>query len=113
MQRTMESDEAIYLRGRVSKLYRKDGKVRVLGTDTLTNVELLVFDTGSTSISLEFSTGVVADGLVEGATVFIDTNANGFADCKDFNCSQNPDVTVCGEAGDESTAVVPSPQPRS
>ena len=42
VQRTMESDEAIYLRGRVSKLYRKDGKVRVLGTDTLTgqNVEI-------------------------------------------------------------------------
>jgi heterodisulfide reductase subunit A len=42
VQRTMEQDEAIYLRGRVSKLYRKDGKVRVLGTDTLTgqNVEI-------------------------------------------------------------------------
>jgi heterodisulfide reductase subunit A len=42
VQRTMEDDEAIYLRGRVSKLYRKDGKVRVLGTDTLTgqNVEI-------------------------------------------------------------------------
>ena len=42
VQRTMEGDEAIYLRGRVSKLYRKDGKVRVLGTDTLTgqNVEI-------------------------------------------------------------------------
>jgi heterodisulfide reductase subunit A len=42
VQRTMEDDGAIYLRGRVSKLYRKDGKVRVLGTDTLTgqNVEI-------------------------------------------------------------------------
>jgi heterodisulfide reductase subunit A len=42
VQRIMEEDEAIYLRGRVSKLYRKDGKVRVLGTDTLTgqNVEI-------------------------------------------------------------------------
>jgi heterodisulfide reductase subunit A len=42
VQRTMEDDGAIYLRGRVSKLYRKNGKVRVLGTDTLTgqNVEI-------------------------------------------------------------------------
>ncbi len=42
VQRIMEEDEAIYLRGRVSKLYRKDGKIRVLGTDTLTgqNVEI-------------------------------------------------------------------------
>ncbi|MDD5057639.1 MAG: CoB--CoM heterodisulfide reductase iron-sulfur subunit A family protein [Sideroxydans sp.] len=42
VQRIMEDDEAIYLRGRVSKLYRKGGKVRVLGTDTLTgqNVEI-------------------------------------------------------------------------
>jgi heterodisulfide reductase subunit A2 len=42
VQRTMESDETIYLRGRVSKLYRKGGKVKVLGTDTLTgqNVEI-------------------------------------------------------------------------
>ncbi len=42
VQRTMEVDEAIYLRGRVSKLYRKDGKIKVLGTDTLTgqNVEI-------------------------------------------------------------------------
>lgn len=42
VQRTMESDETIYLRGRVSKLYRKNGKVKVLGTDTLTgqNVEI-------------------------------------------------------------------------
>ncbi len=42
VQRAMEEDETIYLRGRVSKLYRKDGKVRVLGTDTLTgrNIEI-------------------------------------------------------------------------
>ena len=42
VQRTMESDETIYLRGRVSKLYRSNGKVKVLGTDTLTgqNVEI-------------------------------------------------------------------------
>lgn len=43
VQRTMEDDETIYLRGRVSKLHRtRDGKVRVLGTDTLTgqNVEI-------------------------------------------------------------------------
>lgn len=42
VQRTMEVDEAIYLRGRVSKLYRHNGKIKVLGTDTLSgqNVEI-------------------------------------------------------------------------
>ena len=42
VQRTMETDEAIYLRGRVSKLYRKGDKIKVMGTDTLTgqNVEI-------------------------------------------------------------------------
>ena len=43
LQRTMEEDETMYLRGRVSKLHRtKEGKVRVMGTDTLTgqNVEI-------------------------------------------------------------------------
>lgn len=43
VQRTMEEDETIYLRGRVSKLYRtKNGKIRVMGTDTLSgqNVEI-------------------------------------------------------------------------
>jgi heterodisulfide reductase subunit A len=39
----MEEDETVYLRGRVSKLHRtKEGKVRVMGVDTLTgqNVEI-------------------------------------------------------------------------
>jgi len=42
VQRTMEEDGAIYLRGRVSKLYRHNDKIKVLGTDTLTgqNVEI-------------------------------------------------------------------------
>jgi heterodisulfide reductase subunit A len=42
VQRAMEDDGTVYLRGRVSKLYRKNGKVRVLGVDTLTgqNVEI-------------------------------------------------------------------------
>jgi heterodisulfide reductase subunit A len=42
VQRTMEHDEAIYLRGRVSRLYQENGKIRVLGTDTLSgqNVEI-------------------------------------------------------------------------
>ncbi|MFA7239093.1 MAG: CoB--CoM heterodisulfide reductase iron-sulfur subunit A family protein [Sulfuricellaceae bacterium] len=42
VQRTMEDDGAIYLRGRVSKLYRDKEKIKVMGTDTLTgqNVEI-------------------------------------------------------------------------
>jgi heterodisulfide reductase subunit A len=42
VQRTMENDGVIYLRGRVSKVYQKDGKIKVLGVDTLSgrNVEI-------------------------------------------------------------------------
>jgi heterodisulfide reductase subunit A len=42
VQRTMEDDETLYLRGRVSKIYEDNGKIRVYGTDTLSgqNVEI-------------------------------------------------------------------------
>ena len=42
VQRTMEDDGVVYLRGRVSKVYEKGGKIRVLGVDTLSgrNVEI-------------------------------------------------------------------------
>ena len=42
VQRSMEKDGVVYLRGRVSKVYEKDGKIRVLGVDTLSgrNVEI-------------------------------------------------------------------------
>ena len=41
-QRAAEEDKVIYIRGKVSKLYREDGKVVVNGVDTLTgrNVEI-------------------------------------------------------------------------
>jgi len=44
VQRTIEEQQVLYLRGRVSKLYEEDGKVVVCGTDTLTsrNMELRV-----------------------------------------------------------------------
>jgi heterodisulfide reductase subunit A2 len=37
VQRSMDNDGTIYLRGRVSRVYEHEGKVRVLGVDTLTN----------------------------------------------------------------------------
>lgn len=42
VQRAAEEDNTLYLRGRVSKLYREDGKVVVCGVDTLSgqNVEI-------------------------------------------------------------------------
>jgi heterodisulfide reductase subunit A len=42
VQRTMEDDETLYLRGKVSKIYEDKGKIRVYGTDTLSgqNVEI-------------------------------------------------------------------------
>ncbi len=35
VRRAIEEDGAVYLRGRVSRIYRKDGKLAVLGVDTL------------------------------------------------------------------------------
>ncbi|MBK1730698.1 CoB--CoM heterodisulfide reductase iron-sulfur subunit A family protein [Thiococcus pfennigii] len=42
VQRSMEKDGVIYLRGRVSRVYEQGGKLRVLGVDTLSgrNVEI-------------------------------------------------------------------------
>jgi len=36
LQKTIEEKELLYLRGRVSRVFQDDGKVRVLGVDTLT-----------------------------------------------------------------------------
>ncbi|CAK0754546.1 hypothetical protein CCP3SC1AL1_200026 [Gammaproteobacteria bacterium] len=42
VQRTMEDDDTLYLRGRVSRVYEENGKIRVQGVDTLSgqNVEI-------------------------------------------------------------------------
>jgi len=42
VQRSMEQDGVVYLRGRVSRIYEKGGKLKVMGVDTLsgTNVEI-------------------------------------------------------------------------
>jgi heterodisulfide reductase subunit A2 len=42
VQKTMEDDDTLYLRGRVSRLYRDGKKIKVMGTDTLSgqNVEI-------------------------------------------------------------------------
>jgi Ca2+-binding RTX toxin-like protein len=58
------------------------------GTDTLTNIDRLTFlvDSGvingtpATIASLDIASGVVADGIVAGATVFMDANGNGQLD---------------------------------
>jgi len=36
LQKTIEEEGLLYLRGRVSRIYQDDGKVRVSGVDTLT-----------------------------------------------------------------------------
>jgi len=36
LQKTIEEEKLLYLRGRVARIYQDDGKVRILGTDTLT-----------------------------------------------------------------------------
>jgi Ca2+-binding RTX toxin-like protein len=51
-----------------------------LGADTLTDVETITFGTqgqSSGAVSLQLASGVVADGLVAGATVFMDANGDG------------------------------------
>jgi heterodisulfide reductase subunit A len=40
VRRAIEQDGALYLRGRVSRIYRKDGKLAVLGADTLSGKKL-------------------------------------------------------------------------
>jgi heterodisulfide reductase subunit A len=42
VQRAVEEDEVMYIRGRVSRMYREDGKIVVVGADTLSgaNVEV-------------------------------------------------------------------------
>lgn len=77
VQRTMEGDDTVYLRGRVSKLFRRaDGKIRVMGTDTLTgqNVEIdadmvvlalaMVPSEGTTEIAKTLKIGRDKDGFL-------------------------------------------------
>jgi heterodisulfide reductase subunit A len=40
IQRTMEEDEVLYIRGKVSKVFRENGKVVVWGADTLTGLPI-------------------------------------------------------------------------
>jgi heterodisulfide reductase subunit A len=42
IQRTMEEDGVLYLRGKVSKVFRENGKVMVWGVDTLTGLPIEV-----------------------------------------------------------------------
>ena len=64
------------------------GQGASLGTDTLTHFDRLAFTTQFVDgaglpddyVSLSVGSGVVADGLVAGATVFMDANRNGILD---------------------------------
>lgn len=68
------------------------GSAAYLGTDTVTNVEKLLFSTvsadpftqpttpGFVVVDVATTLGVVADGYVAGATVFVDNNRNGLFD---------------------------------
>ncbi|MFW6131579.1 MAG: 4Fe-4S binding protein, partial [Candidatus Aminicenantaceae bacterium] len=40
VQRAIENDEVVYLRGKVSKIFRNNGKVKVWGVDTLTGKDI-------------------------------------------------------------------------
>jgi heterodisulfide reductase subunit A len=42
IQRAMEEDRVLYVRGKVSKIYRENGKVMVWGVDTLTGLPVEV-----------------------------------------------------------------------
>jgi Ca2+-binding RTX toxin-like protein len=57
------------------------GAAAYLGVDTLTNIDRLVFTTvGGASVELSIGSGLVVDGLIAGATVFMDANENGILD---------------------------------
>jgi heterodisulfide reductase subunit A len=76
VQRTMEDDETLYLRGRVSKIYEDNGKIKVYGTDTLSgqNVEIdadmvvlalaMQPSAGTTEIAKTLKIGRDKDGFV-------------------------------------------------
>jgi Ca2+-binding RTX toxin-like protein len=59
---------------------RGEGPAAALGTDSISAVESLLFQSADDSVAVAIDTGVVADGLVAGATVFMDANANGTLD---------------------------------
>jgi heterodisulfide reductase subunit A len=61
VQRVMEDDEAMYLRGRVSRLFQDGDKIRVFGTDTLSgqNVEIAA-DLVVLALAMQPSAGTAA-----------------------------------------------------
>ncbi len=40
VQRAMEEDRALYVRGKVSRIFREDGKVKIWGVDTLNDMQI-------------------------------------------------------------------------
>ncbi|NIV33051.1 MAG: hypothetical protein GWN58_27480, partial [Anaerolineae bacterium] len=42
IQRAMEEDQVLYVRGKVSKVFRENGKLMVWGVDTLTGLPVEV-----------------------------------------------------------------------
>ena len=76
VQRAMERDGVIYLRGRVSKIYQSKGKLKVLGVDTLAgkNVEIdadmvvlaqaMVPSKGTADVAKTLKIGLDKDGFL-------------------------------------------------
>ena len=76
VQRSMEKDGVIYLRGKVSRVYEKNGKLKVLGSDTLSgrNIEIdadmvvlaqaMEPSKGTTDIAKTLKIGLDKDGFL-------------------------------------------------
>jgi len=69
------------------------GSAAALGTDTLVNVERIVFETATSSVTMTTGEGIVVDGLVAGATVFMDADEDGVWDQGEARTTTGADGT--------------------
>jgi heterodisulfide reductase subunit A len=71
VQRTIEEDNTVYLRGKVSKIFEENGKVKVLGVDTLTGKRVEI-DADMVVLALAMIPSKGADELAKKLKVAVD-----------------------------------------
>jgi Ca2+-binding RTX toxin-like protein len=67
------------------------GSAAALGTDTMAGVEQILFESAGASLSLDVGGGTVIDGLVSGATVFMDADGDGVWDAREARTTTDAD----------------------
>lgn len=71
VQRTLEEDNTVYLRGKVSKIFEENGKIKVLGVDTLTGKRVEI-DADMVVLALAMRPSKGADELAKKLKVAMD-----------------------------------------